>query len=85
MPTKCTSCKDKTYLYLQKCEDKCISNYFANAKNNECNICDDNCQECEGTATICTACKENTFLDKFKCNKGCLSNFFANSLNRKCE
>ena len=45
--------------------ETCNNHYYL--KNNECSICDNSCNGCQGEPTNCTSCQANNFLYNNKC------------------
>jgi hypothetical protein len=74
----CTECFSNLadglkYLQLGRCVSKCAVGRFYNLKTKHCDLCDDTCLDCEGTADTCTVCGKNDYLYLFKstCRRDC--------------
>lgn len=89
--TTCLSCVDGFYFYIDDCESSCpTGTHIENDVTNECDACDSQCAQCEGTVDNCTSCSSSAALYNGSCVSSCPSPLVINngecaSCDSSCE
>lgn len=80
----CTSCKQKLYAHLGKCETECPKGFYPQDVISKCETCPIECLECKAKDK-CFGCRDGFYLYREACLEGCPERTFMVLNEKKCE
>jgi hypothetical protein len=80
----CTSCKQKLYAHLGKCEKECPKEFYPQEDISKCEPCPIECLQCHAKDN-CSLCRGGFFLYRGVCLEVCPERTFQVMAENKCE